>query len=50
MKLQALFPFIVAGMTTFAQENSVEKVPFGDIDMTWANGNDRRTDPIFDDW
>lgn len=50
MKLQALFPFIVAGMTTFAQENSVEKVPFGDIDMTWANGNDRRTDPIFNDW
>ncbi len=49
MKLQILFPALLAGMTLHAQEDSAQKLPFEDIDLSWANGNDRRTESIFKD-
>ncbi|MBI3240304.1 MAG: porin, partial [Flavobacteriia bacterium] len=51
MKLRTLFPMLIAGVSLHAQYDStiVEKIPFEDIDMTWANGNDRRTESIFKD-
>jgi hypothetical protein len=51
MKLRILFPMLIAGVNLHAQHDStiVEKIPFEDIDMTWANGNDRRTESIFKD-
>jgi Putative beta-barrel porin-2, OmpL-like. bbp2 len=51
MKLRTLFPMLIAGVSLHAQHDStiVEKIPFEDIDMTWANGNDRRTESIFKD-
>jgi hypothetical protein len=51
MKLRTLFPMLIAGLNLHAQHDSVivEKIPFEDIDMTWANGNDRRTESIFKD-
>ena len=29
------------------QDSTKQKIPFEDIDMTWANGNDRRTESTF---
>ncbi len=31
------------------QDSTKQKIPFEDIDMTWANGNDRRTESTFSD-
>ena len=51
MKRILLFPFLFWGLATHAQttpHDSVKtKIPFEDIDMSWANGNDRRTENIF---
>jgi len=52
MKIKFLFPVLFIGMSLSAQEKPNDsllsvKIPFEDIDMTWANGNDRRTESIF---
>ncbi|MES2555907.1 MAG: outer membrane beta-barrel protein [Bacteroidota bacterium] len=49
MKLQLLFPALIAGIIVHAQSDSTTKIPFEDIDLSWANGNDRRTESIFKD-
>jgi hypothetical protein len=51
MKRILLLPILLWGLATHAQTtppDSVQpKIPFEDIDMSWANGNDRRTENIF---
>jgi hypothetical protein len=54
MKTKILFAAIFFVLAAKAQENNSDslmkvKIPFGDIDMTWANGSDRRTEPTFKD-
>ncbi|MCC6701410.1 MAG: porin [Fluviicola sp.] len=51
MKRILFLPILFWGLATHAQttpSDSVQpKIPFEDIDMSWANGNDRRTENIF---
>lgn len=46
MKL-TLFSALCAASCAMAQNDSLLKIPFSDIDHTWANGSDRRTEPSF---
>lgn len=49
MKLQTLLLLVVAAPVLHAQEDATQKNPFEDIDLSWANGSDRRTESIFKD-
>lgn len=53
MKINLLFGCVLCTISAFgqqiAQDTSKQKIPFEDIDMTWANGNDRRTESTFSD-
>lgn len=51
MKRILFFPILFWGSATHAQtiptDSLKQKIPFEDIDMTWANGSDRRTENIY---
>lgn len=54
MKTKILFAATFFALAATAQQNNSDsilkvKIPFEDIDMTWANGSDRRTEPTFKD-
>lgn len=53
MKKNLLFGCVLCTISAFGQQTvqdtSKQKIPFEDIDMTWANGNDRRTESTFSD-
>ncbi len=47
MKKLLFFSFCVMSFSVYAQEKT-EKVPFDGMDLTWQNGNDRRTNSVLD--
>lgn len=53
MKKSPIFACVLCTISAFGQQteqdSSTQKIPFEDIDMTWANGNDRRTESTFSD-
>lgn len=53
MKKSLKFACVLCTISAFGQQteqdSTKQKVPFEDIDMTWANGNDRRTESTFSD-
>jgi hypothetical protein len=53
MKKNLIFGCVLCTISAFGQQTeqdtSKQKIPFEDIDMTWANGNDRRTESTFSD-
>jgi len=53
MKKNLIFSCVLCTISAFGQQTvqdtSKQKIPFEDIDMTWANGNDRRTESTFSD-
>jgi len=53
MKKNLIFGCVLCTISAFGQQTvqdtSKQKIPFEDIDMTWANGSDRRTKSTFSD-
>ena len=54
MKTKLSLVICTISITVSAQKSSIDtlqpsKIPFEDIDMTWANGSDRRTESLFSD-
>lgn len=53
MKKSLIFACVLCTISAFGQQteqdSTKQKIPFEDIDMTWANGNDRRTESTFSD-
>jgi len=51
MKKNLIFGCVLCTISAFGQQTmqdtSKQKTPFEDIDMTWANGSDRRTESMF---
>jgi hypothetical protein len=51
MKNKLILGFIICSLSvhgqSIAKDTIKAKIPFEDIDMTWANGNDRRTENVF---
>jgi len=51
MKKNLIFGCVLYTISAFGQQakqdSTIQKIPFEDIDMTWANGSDRRTESTF---
>lgn len=51
MKINLIFSCVLCTISAFGQQtkqdSTLQKIPFEDIDMTWANGSDRRTESTF---
>lgn len=51
MKKNLILAYVLFTISAFGQSSKKDsihqKIPFEDIDMTWANGNDRRTESTF---